>query len=121
MGSGFGGGGRFGLGRRDWARVVRDGEGIVLPGLGGDEGPQGGVGCEDAVVTVAVDPGRGEDFGEAVDELQGRDPEGGTARRIGRGELGRSDGTSRSEGTWRGSSTFSPSKRLADGTVVGPA
>jgi hypothetical protein len=23
------------------------------------------------VVTVAVDPGRGKDFGEAVDELQG--------------------------------------------------
>ena len=38
-------------------------EGIILLGPGGDQRPQGRIGCEDPVVAVAVDSGRGKDGG----------------------------------------------------------
>jgi hypothetical protein len=47
--------------------------GMVLPGPFGDQGPQWGVGGEDAMVPVAVDAGWGEDRGQAVQELEGRE------------------------------------------------
>ena len=59
------------------------GGGVVFLSPGGDEGPEGGVGCEDAVVAVAVNAGRRKDGGEAIQELQGREPEGGAAGGIG--------------------------------------
>ena len=59
------------------------GEGVVLPGPFSDQRPQGSVGGEDAVVTVPVDAGRGEDRGQAVQELESGETEGGAARRIG--------------------------------------
>ncbi|MFH1765896.1 MAG: hypothetical protein ABIF09_17045 [Gemmatimonadota bacterium] len=62
------------------------GAGVVIQGPGRDQGPQRGVGGKDPVVTVAVDPGWREDLGEAIQELQGREPEGGTAGGIGGGK-----------------------------------
>jgi hypothetical protein len=59
------------------------GEGVVLVGPFGDEGPQGSVGGEDAVVTVAVDAGWREDLGESVQELESRETEGGAAGEVG--------------------------------------
>ena len=49
----------------------------------GDQGPEGRIGGEDVVVTVAVDMGLGENLGQPVQELESREPEGGTARGIG--------------------------------------
>lgn len=49
---------------------LRSGEDVVLVGPGRDERPQGSVGGEDAVVTVAVDAGRGKDGRETVEELE---------------------------------------------------
>ena len=63
-----------------------DGGGVVLPGPGGDEGLQGCIGCEDAVVAVAVNVGRREEVCETVQELQRRESEGGAARGIGFGQ-----------------------------------
>ncbi|MCJ7630600.1 MAG: hypothetical protein MUO50_19670 [Longimicrobiales bacterium] len=58
-------------------------EGVVLVGPLGDQGPQRRIGGKDAVVAVAVDAGRRENLGQTIQELQGREPEGGAARRIG--------------------------------------
>ncbi len=41
---------------------------VVLLSPGGDEAPEGGVGCEDAVVAVAVNAGWGKKGGETVQE-----------------------------------------------------
>ena len=59
------------------------GEGVVLLGPGRDQRPQGSVGGEDPVVAVTVDAGRREDLGEAVQELQGREAQGGAAGEVG--------------------------------------
>jgi hypothetical protein len=59
-----------------------NGEGIVLVGPFGDEGPQWSIGGEDPMVSVAVDSGWGEDRGEAVQELEGRETEGGPAGQV---------------------------------------
>ena len=55
------------------------GEGVVLVGPFGDQGPQRGIGGKDAVVAMAVDAGRREELGQAVDELEGREAHGGAA------------------------------------------
>jgi hypothetical protein len=47
------------------------GQDIVLPGLLGDQRPQGRIGGKNPVVSVAVDAGWGEDLGQAVEELEG--------------------------------------------------
>ena len=62
------------------------GEGVVLVGPLGDQGPEGRIGGEDTMVAVAVDPGWREDLGQAVEELEGREAEGGTAGGVGFGE-----------------------------------
>jgi hypothetical protein len=62
------------------------GQGIVLPGPFGDEGSQGRIGSKDTVVSMAMDAGWREDRGEPVQELQGRETQGGAARGIRRGE-----------------------------------
>jgi hypothetical protein len=49
----------------------------------GDEGPQGRIGGEDAVVTVTVDAGRGKDRGQAVQELESGKTKGSAAGGIG--------------------------------------
>ena len=69
--------GGCGLDRLGWDEAL--GGGVILPGPSGDEGPEGGVGGEDAVVSVAVDAGWREDGGETVQELQGGKAEGGAA------------------------------------------
>jgi len=82
---GFGRRGRRGQGR--WEREIRngilDGVGMVLVGPSRDEGPQGGIGYEDPVVAVAMNPGRGKDGGETVQELQRREAERRSAVQIG--------------------------------------
>jgi len=60
-----------------------DGGGIVLVGPSRDEGPEGRIGCEDPVVAVSVNPGRGENGGETVQKLQGREPEGSASGQVG--------------------------------------
>ena len=52
----------------------------------GDKGPQGGIGREGPMVAVAVNARWGKDVGEAIQELQGRESEGGTAAGIGLGK-----------------------------------
>jgi hypothetical protein len=59
------------------------GEGIILLGPFGDEGPQGRVGGEDAVVAVAVEPGWRKDLGEGIEELESRETQRGAAGGIG--------------------------------------
>ncbi len=49
------------------------GGGVVLLGPGRDEGPQGGVGREDPVISVAVDARWGKEGGESVQELERRE------------------------------------------------
>ena len=60
-----------------WTSEDQDGGGVVLPGPCGDKGSQGGIGGEDAVVAVAVNAGRREEVGDAVEELGGGESEGG--------------------------------------------
>ena len=50
---------------------------------GGDKGPQGGIGSEGPMVAVAVNARWGKDVGEAIQKLQGGEPEGGTSSGIG--------------------------------------
>jgi hypothetical protein len=57
-------------------------EGIVLLGPFGDEGSEGRIGGEDAVVAVTVDAGRRQDGGQAVEELQGREAQRGPTGRV---------------------------------------
>ena len=83
---GFGVRGRGGCREGKAGSVDLSGEGIVLVGPLGNQGPQGGVGGKDAVVAVAVDPGWGEDLGQTIQELEGREAECGAAGRIGPGE-----------------------------------
>jgi hypothetical protein len=71
----------LGIGARDLSD-----EGIVLLGPGRDQRPQRSVGGEDPVVAVAVDAGRGEDRGQAVQELESGETEGGAARGVGLGQ-----------------------------------
>jgi hypothetical protein len=59
------------------------GEVVFFLGPSRDERPQGSVGGEDAVVTVAVDAGWREDLGESVQELESRETEGGAAGEVG--------------------------------------
>ena len=59
------------------------GQGVVLPGLVGDQRSQGSVGGKNAVVTVAVDAGWGEDLGQAVEELESGEAQGGTTCQVG--------------------------------------
>ena len=56
--------------------------GIVLVGPSRDQRPQGGIGSEDAVVAVAMNPGWGKDGGETIQKLEGREAERGAAREI---------------------------------------
>ena len=67
---------RLGTGGRGgcWERESGDlsGKSVVLACPLGDQGPRGRIGGEDAVVTVAVEAGRRENLGEAVQELEGR-------------------------------------------------
>ena len=65
---------------------ILGGSSVILLGPGRDEGPQGGVGCEDAVIPVAMNPGRGEKGGQPIEELQGGEPEAGAACGIGFGQ-----------------------------------
>ena len=58
-------------------------EGIVLLGQGRDQRPERRIGGEGPVITVAVDPGWRENLGQAVQELQGRQTQGGAARGVG--------------------------------------
>ena len=69
-----------------WDEVLDGGGGVVLLSPGGDEGPEGRVGGEDAVVAVAVDPGWGREVGETVQELQGGQVGGGATGGIGGGK-----------------------------------
>jgi len=66
--------GRRGQGEREILDGHLIGEGVVLAGPFGDQGPQGRVGGEDPVVPVAVDPGRREDLGEAIYTENRTDP-----------------------------------------------
>ena len=59
------------------------GEGVILLGPGRDQRPQRSVGGKDAMVTVTVDAGRRENLGQAVQELQGREAQGGAAGEVG--------------------------------------
>jgi len=65
-----------------WAEGL-SGEGIVLASSLGDERPQERIGGEDPMVTVAMDAGWGEDLGQAVQRLQGRETQGGAAGEVG--------------------------------------
>jgi len=82
---GLGRRGRRGQGRWEWdiSNGILDGGGIVLVGPSRDQGAQGGIGSEDPVVAVSVNPGRGKDGGETVQEL-----EGGEAERSASGGIG---------------------------------
>jgi hypothetical protein len=85
---GLGGGGRD-LWSRCGETIEADdlgGESIVLPGPFGDEGSQGRIGSKDPVVTVTVDAGRGEDPGQAVEELQSGETQGRAASGVGLGQ-----------------------------------
>jgi hypothetical protein len=59
------------------------GEGVVLVGPLGDQGPQGRVGGEDPVVAVAMDARRGENLGQAIQELEGRKAQRGATGQVG--------------------------------------
>jgi len=67
--------------RQIWGEVL--GGGVVLLSPGGDEGPQGCIGGEDPVVSVAVDVGRGKEGGETVQELQSGEAQRGATGGIG--------------------------------------
>jgi len=83
------GGGRRNLGVRRGETIEAgdlSGEGVVLVGPGCDQRPQGSVGGEDAVVSVAMDVGWGEDLGEPVQKFESGEAESGAARGAGLGE-----------------------------------
>jgi hypothetical protein len=75
--------GRGGCWERETWTGELSGEGVVLLGPGRDQGPQRSVRGENAVVAVTVDAGRGEDLGQAVQELQGGETQGGAAGEVG--------------------------------------
>ena len=62
--------GRGGCWERETWTGELSGEGVVLLGPGRDQRSERSVGREDPVVAVAMDAGRGEDLGQAVQELQ---------------------------------------------------
>ena len=59
---------------------------MVLLGPFGDEGSEGRIGGEDAVVAVTVDAGWRQDRGEPIEELQGREAQRSASGGIGLGE-----------------------------------
>ena len=66
--------GRRGQGCRErevWNGVLDGSGSIVLVGPSREERSQGRIGGEDSVVAVAMNPGRGKDGGETVQELEG--------------------------------------------------
>ena len=78
--------GRGGCRERERGIGSVGGEGIILPGLFGDQRSQGRIGGEDAVVAVAMDAGWRKNRGQAVQELQSGEAQRGTAGGIGLGE-----------------------------------
>ena len=62
------------------------GQGVILLGPGRDQRPQRSVGGEDPMVAVAMDAGWGEDLGQAIQELEGRETQGGSAGGSGLGQ-----------------------------------
>ena len=75
-----GGGGRW---KGKWGTGELSGEGVVPASPCGDQGPQGRVGSKDPVVSMAVDAGWREDLGEAIQELESRETQGGAAGQVG--------------------------------------
>ena len=71
-------------GRRERKRGAGElsGQGIVRPGPFGDEGSQGSVRGEDAVVAMAVNAGRRKDLGQPVQELESGEAQRGAAGRV---------------------------------------
>jgi hypothetical protein len=73
--------------RSFWRALIEIGRGGVVAAEGDDPAPEARVGGEDAVVPVAVEPGRRDQAGESVEEFEGGEGEDRTAVGGGAGRL----------------------------------